>query len=293
MDETIVILGNGFDRDLGIDLSFNAYCNYHLCPAYNPLNIDKKRWSDFENEIREKILSWYNNKKNEEYAKHINDEWKAFERYFSPFFTYTTNNNLKINISSCAYLFLKNFSNKSKVYTFNYTYPYEYVELNLQKEFTFVHGRYSFDPYDEYRKILIPSQSQNMIVGIDFKRMPETVKNNHYFIPIIKKLNDAYVETNIIKDLLKAKYVIIFGLSVGITDSDYFDEFFTSISNKTSNCQTIYYITKDEKGYEAFMKNIDILGYDKQIICSNVNIIPLYTEFGTDNDLFRKVLSLI
>lgn len=56
---------------------------------------------------------------------------------------------------------------------------------------------------------------------------------------------------------------------------------------------TIYYITKDEKGYEAFMKNIDILGYDKQIICSNVNIIPLYTEFGTDNDLFRKVLSLI
>lgn len=42
MNETIVILGNGFDRDLGIDLSFNAYCNYHLCPAYNPLNIDKK-----------------------------------------------------------------------------------------------------------------------------------------------------------------------------------------------------------------------------------------------------------
>lgn len=25
MNETIVILGNGFDRDLGIDLSFNAY----------------------------------------------------------------------------------------------------------------------------------------------------------------------------------------------------------------------------------------------------------------------------
>ena len=42
MDETIVILGNGFDRNLGIDLSFNAYCNYHLCPACNPLNIDKK-----------------------------------------------------------------------------------------------------------------------------------------------------------------------------------------------------------------------------------------------------------
>lgn len=178
-------MGNGFDRNLGIDLSFNAYCNYHLCPACNPLNIDKKRWSDFENEIREKILSWYNNKRNEEYAKHINEEWIAFKRYFSFFFTYTTNNNLKINVSSCAYLFLNNFSNKSKVYTFNYTYPYEYVELNLQKEFTFVHGRYSFDPYDEYRKILIPSQSQFMIVGIDFKRMPDIIRNNHYFIPII------------------------------------------------------------------------------------------------------------
>ncbi len=83
MNETIVILGNGFDRDLGIDLSFNAYCNYHLCPAYNPLNIDKKRWSDFENEIREKILSWYNNKRNEEYAKLINEEWIAFKRTLS------------------------------------------------------------------------------------------------------------------------------------------------------------------------------------------------------------------
>ena len=291
MSETIVILGNGFDRDWGVDLSFNAYCKYPLCIAYDPQYSYKKRWSDFENEIREKILSWYDNKGIDEDAKKINEEWIAFKKNFSYFFTETTNHQLNINKLSCAYFFLKSFSDRSKVYTFNYTYPYEYLELDFKKEFIFVHGRYYYDSYKKHKMIM--SQSPNMIVGIDFKRIPTSIKQNNYFTPIIKRLNNTYLETDIVKDLLKAKYVIIFGLFVGITDSDYFDDFFTAILNKISNCDTIYYVTKDKNSYMDFLNNIELLGYNKQVICSNVNIVPVYTELGTDNSLFKKVLSLI
>lgn len=49
MEKTLIILGNGFDLDLGLNLSFEAYCNNPLCFAYKG-----KRWSDFENYIRKK-----------------------------------------------------------------------------------------------------------------------------------------------------------------------------------------------------------------------------------------------
>ena len=81
--KTLVILGNGFDRDLGIDLSFNAYCRNRHCIAYHP---EKKLWSNFENDIRQKILSW-DKERNEESAKEINSEWIAFKKNFSYFFT--------------------------------------------------------------------------------------------------------------------------------------------------------------------------------------------------------------
>ena len=80
--KTLVILGNGFDRDLGIDLSFNAYCRNRHCIAYHP---EKKLWSNFENDIRQKILSW-DKERNEESAKEINSEWIAFKKNFSYFF---------------------------------------------------------------------------------------------------------------------------------------------------------------------------------------------------------------
>lgn len=289
--KTLVILGNGFDRDLGIDLSFNAYCRNRHCIAYHP---EKKLWSNFENDIRQKILSW-DKERNEESAKEINSEWIAFKKNFSYFFTDVISMvKDTIDNSSYAYNMLKSFSKTSSVYTFNYTYPYEYVELDNAKEFTFVHGRYYCDSFRD--DFLTMSQSPQMIVGIDCKRIPINVKENAYLSPIVKQLNSHFVISDIEESILTAKYVVFFGFSMSITDADYFDEYFSIITSGKSECKTIFYITFNEEGFENFQRNIEEMGYDYQTISNHIQIIPIFTDKKLrvqTAETFKQVLSLI
>ena len=287
MEKTLIILGNGFDLDLGLNLSFEAYCNNPLCFAYKG-----KRWSDFENYIRKKILDWSCNTPYDlNQAKEINNEWHAFKKRLSYFFTDETTKELHINASSCAYTFLKNISEKSKVYTFNYTYPYEFVDLAIRKELIFVHGRYVYDTFKD--DFMTWSQSQNMIVGIDYKRIPNNVKDNENLKCIIKQLNSSYTKTNLENDILEPEYVVFFGFSMSIPDSDYFDNFFSAISIRHTKCKQIYCITKDKKAFNQFIRNIEELGFSTKKICSQVKITPIYTQDGIENEKFKHVLSLI
>lgn len=287
MKNTIVILGNGFDRDLGINLSFGAYCRCPKCIAYVEHDEDDKPWGDFENDIRQKILEW-NDYKDDKVAETINGEWLAFKANLSHFFTWATSEEkLNIDASSCAYQMLKNFSEKSEVYTFNYTNPYEYVQLNFTKEFTHIHGRYYRDTFR--KNTMTMSQSSNMIVGIDYKRIPQSVHENYWLSPIIKQRNPSFHKTDIKEKLLNAKTVIFFGLSMGITDSDYFDEFFMTITNGISVCKDIFYITKNQGAFETIKENIRKMGYDYSAIEQHVKIIPIYTE----HESFKQVLYLI
>lgn len=307
-----MILGNGFDCDwglkyinsidengkvcqknIGLDFSYDSYCKYHLCPACNPKR-EIQLWSGFENYIRQKVLTWYKEYRTESFAIEINEEWRAFKSVFSFFFqNQLDKQNVQINKDSCAYAFLNNFSDKSKVYTFNYTYPYEFdvVGIHPKKEFTYVHGRYY---RDSFRKdMMTMSQSPCMIVGIDYKRIPQSVHDNYWLSPIIKQRNPSFHKTDIEEKLLNAKTVIFFGFSMGITDSDYFDEFFAAITKGISICEVIYYITLNESGFDTFKENIRKMGYDYSSIESQVKITPIYTSQGVENEDFKSVLSFI
>lgn len=288
MNEVIVVLGNGFDRDFGLDLSFKAYCSYHLCPF---CCSDVEYWWDFENKIREDILAWNKNQDIEE-AREINLKWQAFMKNFSFFFTSVSDKKgLKIREDSFAYSMLRSFSDNSEVYTFNYTNPYEYVEMGSGKRFHYVHGRCFRDTFN--KELMTISQSHNMIVGIDYNRMPQSVRENEWLSPIIKRLNPSYNKTDIEEKLLCAKTVIFFGFSMGITDSDYFDEFFSAIANGTSTCKMIYYITDKRCCFDKFKENICRMGYGYSSIESQVKIILICTMEDIGREDFRTVLSLI
>lgn len=214
-----------------------------------------------------------------------------FSVVFHSFFKEETKKqNIQINKGSCAYAFLNNFSDKSKVYTFNYTYPYEFdfVGIHPKKEFIFVHGRFSNKRPTGMTMYI--SYSKEMILGIDYKRIPNMVKTNKYFKPLIKHL---YADTNIVRDIINARNVIFFGLSMGITDSDYFNEFFAAITKGISICEVIYYITLNESGFDTFKENIRKMGYDYSSIESQVKITPIYTSQGVENEDFKSVLSFI
>lgn len=211
MKNTVLIIGNGFDMDLGINLSFSKWRNCHHCLSYELSKSDPKGdlWNDFEKSLRESILAYYNGTISSDIDdKDINLFWQGFWKYFSVFISgetkdYPDNRSVKEN---CAFKVLKHLNESSNVFTFNYTYPYEYVNLPSKCKFNFVHGRYYKDYFVDGMAMMV--QSRNMILGIDYKRMPQQIRSNKYFAPIIKKQNPSFEESGLETALNEAETVI-------------------------------------------------------------------------------------
>lgn len=213
MIKSLLIIGNGFDQDLGINLSFGKWRNSHHCLSYEFSRNQPKGdlWNDFEKMLRNLILEHGEKCDNTKLAKEINLYWQGFWKYFSLFFSEETKDlpEKKSVNENCAFEVLKALNESSCVYTFNYTYPYEYTNLKPKCQFNFVHGRYYKDYFVGMQPMML--QSENMIMGIDYERIPQTIKENLYIKPIIKKLNPHF-EDSFIEDTLKnAENVIFFG----------------------------------------------------------------------------------
>lgn len=297
MYNTVLIIGNGFDIDLGINLSFSKWRNSSHCLSYELSKSNPKgdSWNDFENSLRESILEYYNGTISADVDdKIINLFWQGFWKYFSVFFSEETKDypDIKSVKENCAFEVLKHLNESSNVFTFNYTYPYEYVNLPQRCEFNFVHGRYYKDSFVDGMTMMV--QSHNMILGIDYKRMPQQIITNKYLAPIIKKQNPSFIESGIETALNEAENIIFFGHSLGITDSDYFDEFFSNIAKDESICKRIFIITLDQNSYSCIIESAKLWGVDFDILSKlNVEIIPIFTSLGVDQSTFKGMLSLL
>lgn len=297
MGKSVIVIGNGFDMDLGINLSFSEWRKRDLCLGYELDKINPKGylWNDFEFSLRESIIDCFINKANsEKRANDINLFWQGFWKYLSVFFSEVTKDfpDLMSVNENCAFEVLKHLNESSKVFTFNYTYPYEYVKLPAKCEFTFIHGRYYKDYFVDGSAMMV--QSHNMIIGIDYKRIPQQIINNKYFRPIIKKLNSSFEESGIEQSLAEAENVIFFGHSLGITDSDYFDEFFSNITKTNCPCKRIYIVTFNPQSYTNIIESTKQWGVDWDRLAEcKIEVIPIFTILGVDQPEFKEMLSLL
>ena len=293
MGKTLIILGNGFDTDLGFNLSFKAYSNCYLNPT-----CGLSTWHDFENYLRDKILKWVASDQSEQTAKGINEEWQAFTSNFSYFFTKNTSDLSVINSSSNAYTVLENLTDKSSIYTFNYTYPFDYVAMPFKgKDYQFVHGRYYRDTFD--KPLMVMSQHHNMIVGIDNDSIPEIVKTNEHLRPLIKRLHSHYLPTDLSQDLLQSKTVVFFGFSLGVVDYEYFADFFDLIKKGNSICKQIFIITYNKDSLSDMEIELKKQNLSFSQINKFVSIYPIFNQDDSDkpltekSDNFKKLLSFI
>lgn len=292
--KTIVILGSGFDIDLGLKNSCADYAKSRLCPV-----VGNKYWSAFENTLRKEVIQWYYNGKEEHKAKELNQLWQVYFTNVSWFFTeksdeflatkYKKGRKVRKVQTSCAYRFLKRIklNCKSKVYTFNYTNPYEYIDIPQIKEFIHLHGKHYRDTYD--KPLMVMSQGHNIIFGID-ECIPEDGINNPYIHPLVKKYHSQYKEIDIVTDLSNAENVIFYGFSMGMIDYGYFAEFFNAISNGTTSCKKIYFVTYNKKGFIDFFGNLRANNLNVDNIIQHISIIPIYTRNGFKNRDFRMML---
>ena len=280
-----VIIGSGFDIDLGLKNSCRDYSYSHYCPA-----CGNELWSDFENSLQNKVVDWYNNGMDKKEAIELNEFWNVYRNNLSFFFTQQSDD-FKIDKERCAYQFLKSLTDKCKIYTFNYTHPYDYVKTVEKQNIMHLHGIHYRDTFE--KPLMVMSQGSELVLGIDENCIPSEGMQNEYISALCKKNQKGYYKTNIEDDLTHSEIVILFGFSVSTVDFSYVKRLFQEIEKGISVCKRIVYITYKENHFERFVSNLENNGVQYDILSHNVYVQPYYTIKGPQTEEFSEILRLL
>ncbi len=260
MKETIVILGNGFDMALGMKSSYRDFYESDFWP-FNPQDkssgVRIRQRSGLDTFLHGNMQdNWYNLENLlAQYAldiksiepEQLEHDEKCFELLKKSLFEFINNaQHQRLNISSFnkAKRFIECIfqCRRPKIYTFNYTAFDQFAALFCfdNKEAITVHG--SID-------------GNNIVVGIDNDK---DILREYNFL---KKMSEpTYKSSNIVRDLLNAEEVLIFGHSLAQNDFNFFEPFFKkhskeSISNSDKLCK-IRIFTANNKSKNNVLSNI-------------------------------------
>ena len=244
----ILIIGNGFDLNLGLKTSYKDFIES----------------SQFQNLVdSENSMALYFNEKNE-----INN-WVDIEREITAFSTNITNEgfnlkedfnsiknalmeyleeaqNKEIDENSKAFEIIKELDTVDYIFNFNYTNSILRIAniLNIQfleDKHCYIHGSL---------------KEQNIIFGVEDDAR---VQSNHIFFK--KAYNKNHGIYNVKSTLVRENEIIIFGHSLGVTDSSYFKSYINDRSTFDDyvNLKFYYY---GESGWDEMMKIIDDYTYN-------------------------------
>lgn len=251
MDNTIIVIGNGFDLDLGLKTSYKDFIN----EVY--LNQDESKreqtnqlidailakykdagWIDIEAFLRDYALEY--NQKPIEDRRNIQSEYNKLCSDLNSYMyadKYPSTTGEIYNTNSSAFKLLSFATEyETPILSLNYTdlspivdmidIPGNYPLTNI----TYVHGLC----VGKYTGRNIP-----IILGID------SISVRDEFKCMIKSAHESY-NSGIISALDFAKNIIFFGVGFGITDAPYFKSFFNKVlSEKTENVR-IFVFTKGD-----------------------------------------------
>lgn len=214
MNNKLLIIGNGFDIDLGLRTSYSDYITSdyfknRLNGTYNSLllylenRFNIKKWIDLENELKQ----YAKIRRDESTKKEFNDLIESLQEYLWHI-------KYELNKDSIAYNLLKTViecgNMFKKIYTFNYTNLKgigESMHLNMGHiDIEHVHGNIN---------------DKSIILG--FEDEAEVHNSNLY---MIKSFSPYYSSHSIQYDLDDATEVVFFGHSLGSSDYHYFESFF-------------------------------------------------------------------
>lgn len=233
---SVLILGNGFDLDLGIPTKYEQFANdKKYWPFKDSFSFEEDSLPFFLNKHKNQVDTWFDL---EEllacYASESQDLpkekilqakqdfsilSKALKEYLikqeESFVEQMQNSMGQTRRMTPAHRVLQLFLKKRvrSIYTFNYTNTYRIANqliLNFEGIFNHVHGS---------------TQDDNIILGAGDQRQ---IKDS--FFEFYKSASPFYKSNNLVEDLNNADEVYIFGHSLGKNDHDYFSEFFKMAS---------------------------------------------------------------
>ena len=351
----VLILGNGFDLDLGRKTLYKNFYESEYCPKYYPApliwhlnekwvdNLEAVKWYDLENELfnyYSKIRSkgfkfdvfndsekhWIDKFTRQDYIEPLNcirgesnqytvrkliekgiliapressyiflstkdlflppeeRDFKALQLIKEGLIEYLKiQQGKEINKDSVAAIFAKCFASdettvNKQIYSFNYTnikdISYDWIfSESIETTIKYVHGNVN---------------DKNVILGT--KDSPFEAKYDF----LQKTFDTKYNPPAMVYDLLNADDIFIFGHSLGMNDSQYFQAFFeqqSSTQNPQSKNITIF--TKDEKSEFAIKRALQEMTNYKLSSLFGLNKLRIIKteELYADHNKFVDVLA--
>jgi len=285
MNNTTIILGNGFDMDLGWKTSYRDIFTHPILT--NPLFrysgssyvknlVDGENWSDFEEYLRECVEKLDNTR-----IKELNFFWILCRNNILNYFNYSSNQEYiyQTNKSSCAYHFITHVVN-NHVFSFNYTNPFKKLGL-IDLTIDFIHG-----------KLEGAFNGSEIKVGIDNGVVNPLVRDE-MIAPLVKSAGGDVVYRMLLA-IKEADAIIIYGHSLGITDSDYFKPIFEFMIDGTIGNKDVYIVTRDAGCIPMIAEHMADYGinYDK-LLLSNNSFHHVFTCEGADSKEFKEMMKLL
>lgn len=224
--KTVLILGNGFDLDLGMHTSYKSFAtNEKYWPFRNKIYHSDGMLSKFLNDKRD-TESWFDIEAAlAEYArvehehKNIQEDKKCFNMLVNALQGYIQNEQDSLKFCKngaegvpMAKTVLEHVSKKPDyhIFSFNYTDVFKIAKMMFidldRRRIEYIHGSLA---------------TNDIILGTgDVEELPE----DYYWL--YKSFNTNYRSNNLAETLADADEVFIFGHSLGKNDHDYFIDFF-------------------------------------------------------------------
>lgn len=301
MQSVALVIGNGFDLDLGLKTKYSDFADkrnpeweewlrkyssdnrdYYsdvtedqslLHQMY--VNRNKENWFDIEEEIHKYVNS-------HKYPSTIliGLVRKQFEELKESFTAYLKRVALPTNVNNDSLardLFVKVYAATHCVFTFNYTDCYQLCQCqrHSSREIMFVHGSIV---------------ANDIILGCrEFAEKKKVYKLGFLYKPFI----ESGIVTTISQNLIEAKDVLIFGHSLNQMDMCFFTDYFKHIEQNLSSGKHLTIVCKDNASEAMIMQHLKAR-FDLERLCNNVDFSFIHTDSwyklnNTDRANYREL----
>lgn len=279
MGQLALIIGNGFDIDMGLPSKYSDFAKSEefrslVSRMYDMFHIEEREyslvrqlqnayatsnWFDIEEEIHKYVQT--NKRLHDEIVRLVRSEFDELKKTLYQYLqrvsaNFTAN---KDKLSTRLMCKLRECPLTATEIYFNYTYPRDYLKLPSQREVfnggqhwcTFVHGRL---------------RDNDIVLGCDLQEGEKVNRS----LSFMYKYNQLHKANHVARSILEAKEIIFFGHSVNEMDFCYFKEFFKVASASPNPIRHLTMITYDEESERAIKDNIRNQGISVSDLYSNL-----------------------
>lgn len=281
MDNNVFIIGNGFDLDLGLETKYSDFAksDFWIKDDKNPMSMylnnskDKETWFDLEGELLN--YSKRDNDYNSIYVREMQfpDIVEGNVDYFKKLcgslndYIEKVQGEQEISKECVACNVLRAVYENglfSNIYSFNYTdlnHIAKQIGIAEEIKYTHIHGCIA---------------DKSIILGVDETELRKGYECFH------KSSSRYYRSHDLYNSLIKAKEIVIFGLSLGSVDYSYFDAFFRRITESgsiaESEKQFITIFTLNDDSRLSLVFNLRNMGINIQRLYAQSHFQIICTE---------------